>query len=187
MADDMVQVRTLRDPRRARRPGRRPGPRRRPGRRPRGRARRPAGRTAGRGRAGGGQPVVRLPMEGWDGEPDGRPTDLVAPPLAALRRGGGGHRVGRGRPRCGPTGGPTPASWSSTTPPSTPSARCAATWWPPTPTRAARRRAGRRPPAHPLGPLEPARRRAAARASPTATRCSTPGGLGAGPAATRPC
>ena len=52
-----------------------------------------------------------LPMEGWDGTADGHPTELTAPPLAALRPLAARSSSGAARrPRCATTAAPTPAS-----------------------------------------------------------------------------
>ena len=111
MADDLVQMRTLRD---------------RPGLAARVAALgldgdlavdpevEPGGPLAARLGVAGREAANRfcvLPMEGWDGEPDGRPSDLVRRRWRRFGAGGAGI-VWAGPPPCGPTGGPTPASWS---------------------------------------------------------------------------
>ena len=92
-----------------------------------------------------------------------RPTSCAAAGRASAPAAAGW--CGARRPRCGPTAGPTRTSSCSTSAPSTTSPRCAAL---------ARPGPGGRPPAHPLGPVRPARGRARARAPPTAIPCSTP-------------
>ena len=70
-----------------------------------------------------------LPMEGWDGTADGRPTELDRAPLAALRperRQAHLGRRGRRRPPRRP-GQPEPAADRATTP-STTSPSCATRW-----------------------------------------------------------
>ena len=168
-------------PRRPARPPRRD--RRRPPRRRVARAGRAARRSRSRWR-GRPRPLVRLgnrwailPMEGWDGTADGRPTDLVRRRWRRFGESGAKLDLGRrGRRRACPTGGPTRISCASARrrPTTSPSLR-----------DDARRRAPRRPTAPPTtswsgcssptragGPGPTASRRPASR---TGTRCSTSG------------
>ena len=99
-----------------------------------------------------------LPMEGWDAEPDGHPSDLVRRRWRRFGESGaklvwGGEAVavrpdGRANPRPARPRSPRP---------STTSRRCVPISSAPSRGRRQRRRSGRRPPAHALRPLVPAR------------------------------
>ena len=195
-----MSARCRQDPRGARRPGRRPGPpstaslavaRPRSSRphaaaadcgAPRPPGPRPAvdaASTPDRGAAGGGR-ANRLSVRPADGGLGRRarraPVRPGPPPLAALRRRRGGHRVGRGHRRAARRAGQPPPAGPERhhrrrprRPAPRPDGRPRRGGWrPPRPRR--------RPPAHPLRPLEPARRRAPApgRLPPPAAR--SPGG-----------
>ena len=143
-------------------------------------------RATGRRPATVGNRFAILPMEGWDGTTDGRPTDLVRRRwrrFGAERRQARLGRRGRRRPARRP-GQPEPAASSTTrTVDDLAALRHGAGRRPP-PRRRLDRRPRRRPPAHPLGPVGPARRdaRAAHRlpppvldrrvGAPTPPRCS---------------
>ena len=123
-----------------------------------------------------GNRIAINPMEGWDGTPDGKPTEQHRPPLATLRPKRRQTHLGR-RSRRRPSRRPSK-------PQSTRSRRRntrdglaqmrAALIEAHKRTIRQHRRPRHRPPTHPLRPLLPPQRQTSpSRASPTAIQCST--------------